>query len=263
MRKIALLLIFMVSLGGFAQNIPNVKLNENVTTHFVSDYELDYMDLSTDRVKGDFPLKNVLRIRPDGSTNEDLGVLTVITETEFRQYRLKYTPSPDLADKRVRISDGQITFDNKNETLNSIRIKDFAEKMMLTKSSINSVVSKKYRQRLKLNNIWVVEDYIFLDYTLSNNTNIPYSVDEIRYKIVDKKVKRRRSSQDVEVEPEYSHQSDEMFKGNHRNIVVFKKFTFPDGKTLTINVAEDQISGREIRLDIAYSDLLNADAFKS
>ncbi|MDE3744035.1 conjugative transposon protein TraN [Maribacter polysaccharolyticus] len=268
MKKSAFLIAFLIISfmhRGLAQgDIPVVRVNENISTHFISDYELEYMDISTNHVVGDFPLKNVLRIKPKQRTNMDLGVVTIITETEYRQYRLIYVDDSQKADKTIRISiEANTTFNNLDETLNSVAIKDLAQQMMERGPSINAVVSKKNRQKLKLNNIWVIKDYIFVDYALSNNTNIPYSIDEIRYKISDKKVRRKRSNQDVEVRPEYTHQKEEMFLGEHRNIVVFKKFTFPDNKYFTINVAEDQISGREIRLDIAYSDLLNANSFKS
>ena len=189
-----------------------IKVNENISTHFVSDYELEYMDISTNKVVGDFPLKNVLRIKPKEATKEDLGVVTIITEMEYRQYRLIYEYDSKKAHKTVNISlEGKTSFNNMGETLNSVTIQNLTEQMMDVEPSINAVVSKKNKQKLRLNNIWVIKDYIFVDYVLSNNTNIPYTIDEVRYKIIDRKIKKKESNQDVEIVPYYVHLKDDMF----------------------------------------------------
>ena len=44
-------------------------------------------------------------------------------------------------------------------------------------------------------------------------------------------------------------------------MVVVKKLTFPNGKLLTIEMTEKQISGRNISLSIDYEDVLAADSF--
>ena len=40
-----------------------------------------------------------------------------------------------------------------------------------------------------------------------------------------------------------------------------KKLTFPNGKLLTVEMTEKQISGRNISLNIDYEDVLAADSF--
>ncbi|RYE54358.1 MAG: DUF4138 domain-containing protein [Sphingobacteriales bacterium] len=40
---------------------------------------------------------------------------------------------------------------------------------------------------------------------------------------------------------------------------VFKKFTFPGDKVFNIEITEKQVSGRNLSLLMAYSDLLEAD----
>ena len=51
------------------------------------------------------------------------------------------------------------------------------------------------------------------------------------------------------------------FKKGYRNVVVIKKMTFPNDKILTIEMSEKQISGRTLKLDINYEDVLAADSF--
>ena len=51
------------------------------------------------------------------------------------------------------------------------------------------------------------------------------------------------------------------FKRDYRNVFVFEKFTFPEDKVLVLEIDEKQVSGRVVRLEIEYSDILHADAF--
>ena len=67
--------------------------------------------------------------------------------------------------------------------------------------------------------------------------------------------------QSIELQPLLVSQQDKSFKKKWRNIFVFDKFTYPEDKIFVIELAEKQLSGRVIRLEIEYSDLLNADIF--
>ena len=49
----------------------------------------------------------------------------------------------------------------------------------------------------------------------------------------------------------------------YRNVIVVKKMTFPNDKLLTIEMTEQQISGRNISLNIDYEDVLSADSFNT
>lgn len=46
-------------------------------------------------------------------------------------------------------------------------------------------------------------------------------------------------------------------------MIVVKKMTFPNDKLLTIEMTEQQISGRNISLNIDYEDVLSADSFNT
>lgn len=45
--------------------------------------------------------------------------------------------------------------------------------------------------------------------------------------------------------------------------MVLKKMTFPNDKVLTIEMTENQISGRNISVSIDYEDVLSADSFNA
>lgn len=290
MKKfIALSITLLLSVSTFSQvnPLPVIYLNENVSTHFVSKLNIDYTDLSTNEVVGDNPMKNIVRIKPKRASG-NLGIATIVGESFFLQFRLVYTQDIDMAhthidldnrkdfrplssQQRANVTKGKVAeivepeanYDNPNYTLTHTELASHAAKLEPASPSLNNVVSKKYRMHLKLNNIWVVDDYLYFDYTAHNKANIPYTIDEIRYKIIDSKIVKATSNQDRLIEPDFVLNKETFTDGKFRNIVAFKKFTFPNDKSFIIEIAEDQISGRKITLEMSYSDLLSAKTFKS
>lgn len=115
--------------------------------------------------------------------------------------------------------------------------------------------------RAVVNNIYTVNDYFFIDYSLYNRTKIKYDIDEVRVKLTDKKEAKATNSQTIELTPTYSLNTAHNFKKAYRNVIVLPKLTFPDEKVLRIEIAERQISGRVIYIPIEYEDILNADGF--
>lgn len=280
-------LFLNISLFAQVNPLPVIYLNENVSTHFVSELNIDYTDLSTNNVVGDNPMKNIIRIKPKAPSN-NLGIATIVGESFFLQFRLVYTADIDMAHTHINLDntkdfsplgskqtatvmkdksgDGPVpskNYDNPNYTLNHRELTDYAALLEEERPSLNNVVSKKYKMNMKLNNIWVVDDYLYFDYTLKNKANIPYTIDEIRYKIIDTKILKATSNQDRSLSPDYIMNSEIFVEKEFRNIVAIKKFTFPEDKSFIIEIAEDQISGRKITLEVSYSDLLGAKAFKT
>lgn len=55
-----------------------------------------------------------------------------------------------------------------------------------------------------VNNIYTVDDFYFIDFSLYNKTKIKYDIDEIRIKLTDKKEVKATNSQTIELQPVYS-----------------------------------------------------------
>ena len=114
---------------------------------------------------------------------------------------------------------------------------------------------------IRLNNIYSAGEYFFIDFSVENRTNIRFDIDQIRFKVEDKKKSKATNSQSVELSPAMILESGTSFLHGYRNVVVLKKLTFPNDKVLTIEMSEKQISGRTITLSIDYEDVLQADSF--
>lgn len=114
---------------------------------------------------------------------------------------------------------------------------------------------------MRLNNIYSVGDYFFLDFSVENKTNIRFDIDQLRLKLNDKKTAKSTTVQTIELTPELVLDDSPSFLYGYRNVLAVKKLTFPNDKILTIELSEKQISGRTISLSIEYEDVLNADSF--
>jgi hypothetical protein len=104
-----------------------------------------------------------------------------------------------------------------------------------------------------------MSDYIFLDMTFKNNSNLSYNIEDLKFSVEDKKIHKATNNQSIEMMPLFQLNQNKHFRKNFRNIYVFKKFTYPNSKVMMIRLIEEQLSGRNIEMKINYSDILKAD----
>src|SRR3546814_14573918 len=90
--------------------------------------------------------------------------------------------------------------------------------------------SNAYGIEMRLNGIYTVGDYLFLDIGLHNRTNLAYSVDELRFSVDDRKIARATNVQSVEIITIWQLYPITGFKKIHRNIFVLKSLTFHKNK---------------------------------
>lgn len=263
MNKTISCILFFVSLISNAQKNDNLKtiyLNKDVTTHFLSKVHLDKIDISTPYVVGVLKNKKIIAIKPKNDENIELGILSIIGQDYFVQFRLKYTNSIDFADSRVNIdSNDQDYFLNPDYSMTNVDMHNYCKKIERLKPSYNNTSTQSNKLRISLNNIIVKDDLIFIDYSIYNDTNLLYDIDDVKYMIDDKKITKNNNIQRILVKQNFSYNKNKSFKKNYRNIVCFDKMTFPDNKLFVIELAEKQITGRTARLYINYLDVLNAD----
>ena len=139
----------------------------------------------------------------------------------------------------------------------------YARKIWNSPARIRNVATKQHRMTIRLNNIYSVGEYFFLDFSIENRTNIRFDIDEIRVKLSDKKQSKATNVQMIELTPAMILDQSKRFSKGYRNVIVLKKMTFPNDKVLSIEISEKQISGRNITLNIDYEDVLYADSFHS
>ena len=249
------------------EEMEQLTVNEQVTTVITASEPIRFVDISTEKVAGDRPIDNVIRLKPKEAGHEDgevLAIVTIVTERYRTQYALLYTTrlQEAVADKEIQIMERN-AYDNPAVSMSTADMNRFARRIWNSPARYHNVASKAHRMVMRLNNIYAVGDYFFLDFSIDNRTNIRFDIDEIRVKLADKKVSKATNTQVIELTPALMLEQSKSFRHGYRNVIVIRKMTFPNGKVLSIEMTEKQISGRNITLNIDYEDVLAADSFNA
>lgn len=244
-----------------------LTVNENVTTVITASEPVRFVDISTDKVVGDQPINNTIRLKPKEGmeTNKDgdiLAVITIVTERYRSQYALIYTSRLEEAvtDKSIAL-DERIPYNNPAVSMSTADMVKYAREIWTSPARYRNVSTRMHRMTMRLNNIYSVGEYFFLDFSVDNRTHIKFDIDQLRVKLQDKKTSKATTVQTIELTPELVLDPVKSFRYGYRNVIVIKKMTFPNDKILTIELSEKQISGRTIFLSVEYEDVLNADSF--
>ena len=261
-------------------DLPEIEITEGINLHIISPEPIQYIDLSTQKLTGDLPATNIARIKitdsPESNETEkikkqttfisgqNIGVITVVGQSFIAQYKAIYRNSENLntvTNIHIQPEDIQpIEFDKM--VFSNLELRKFAMDIIQKKSEKNPIRKEKNLQlNIQLNNVYVMSDYIFLDMTVKNNSNLSYDIDDLKFSIEDKIIYKATNNQSIEMTPVFQLNPQKHFRKNFRNIYVFKKFTFPNSKVMMIRLIEEQLSGRTIEMKINYSDILKADTF--
>lgn len=244
-----------------------LTVNENITTAITASEPVRFVDISTDKVVGDQPINNTIRLKPKESVevNRDgdiLAVVTIVTERYRSQYALIYTSHKEEAvtDKTIEI-DERVAYRNPAVSMSTGDMARYARQIWSSPARYRNVSTKRHRMTMRLNNIYSVGEYFFLDFSIENRTNIRFDIDQLRVNLNDKKTAKATTVQTIELSPDFILDNTQSFLHGYRSVLVIKKMTFPNDKVLTIELSEKQISGRTISLSVEYEDVLNADSF--
>lgn len=259
---ISLLLIASLHQMSIAQQLETIYINELVSTHFITSESIQYVDISNKDVIGDMPVRNIMRLKPrqvQASNSKEQGILTIVCQKYMVQYQLVYADVLQ-ATKSKFIS----SMDGKGLLLPEITI-SLAEMRKLSWQLINRPKTKPIKKssyhgmNIILNQVYSSGDYYFIDVSIQNRSSIMFTMDRLRFNIKDKSVLKATNHQTIELEPECALYTQSKIQKHYRNVFVFKKFTFPNEKSLEIELSEKQLSGRNMKLQLDYKQILNAE----
>ena len=261
-------------------DLPEIEITEGINLHIISPEPIQYVDLSTLKLTGDLPATNIARIKitdsPESNETEkikkqttftsgqNIGVITVVGQSFIAQYKAIYRNSENLNTiTNIHIQHEHMQPIEFNKMVfSNLELRKFAMDIIQKKSEKNPIREEKnLKLNVQLNNAYVMSDYIFLDMTFKNNSNLSYDIEDLKFSIEDKKIYKATNNQSIEMIPVFQLNPQKHFRKNFRNIYVFKKFTFPNSKVMMIRLIEEQLSGRTIEMKVNYSDILKADTF--
>jgi conjugative transposon TraN protein len=260
-------------------DLPELGITEGTNLHVISPEPIQYVDLSTAKLTGDLPVNHIARIKITDNpisgkdekeqfvpffSGDTVGIITVVGQSFIAQYKAVYR-SPDNLNTITNIhiqpeAMQPIEFDKMS--FSNLELRKFAMDIIQKKADKKPIrTENNLNLRIQLNNVYVLGDYIFLDMTFKNTSNLSYDLQALKFSIEDKKIHKATNNQSIEMTPVLQLNPQKHFRKNFRNIYVFKKFTYPNSKVMMIRLIEEQLSGRTIEMKVNYSDILKADTF--
>ena len=219
--------------------------------------------------------KTVHIIFPASVTYVDLGSetnMSVITEDgSFYAFNVKYAKEPDKLNIEMKdfIHDGSAV--NRANNSMDIYLKELgSESPVLVRLVMKSIWkqnerivkhigSKGFGIRFLLKGIYTHNGLLYFHTEIKNSSNVPFDVDYVTWKIVDKKVVKRTAIQEQVIQPLRTQNFVLNVSGNssERTVWTMDKFTLPDDKCLVVELAEKN-GGRNQQFVIENSDLVRA-----
>lgn len=251
-----------------------LEVTFNKTTHVIFPAAIRYVDLgSADLLaaKAD-GTENVLRVKAalrDFSRESNLSVIT--EDGAYYTFNVKYADEPQKLSVEMTdfLHDGEAV--NRPNNALEIYMKELGSESPMLVRLIMKSIYKNDRQEIKhigckrfgiqylLKGIYSHNGLLYFHLQLKNSTNVPFDVDHLTFKIVDKKVAKRTAIQEQVIWPLRAHNNVQVIPGKSSERMVFTlpKFTIPDDKHLVVELYEKS-GGRHQSFTVENADLVRA-----
>ena len=251
-----------------------LEVTFNKTTHVIFPSAIRYVDLgSADLLaaKAD-GTENVLRVKAalrDFSRESNLSVIT--EDGAYYTFNVKYADEPQKLSVEMTdfLHDGEAV--NRPNNALEIYMKELGSESPMLVRLIMKSIYKNDRREIKhigckrfgiqylLKGIYSHNGLLYFHLQLKNSTNVPFDVDHLTFKIVDKKVAKRTAIQEQVIWPLRAHNNVQVIPGKSSERMVFTlpKFTIPDDKHLVVELYEKS-GGRHQSFTVENSDLVRA-----
>ena len=261
----------------FDRMIPphGLEVTYDKTVHILFPSAVRYVDLGSPNLiagKAD-GAENVIRVKATVRNFRMETNMSVITEDgSYYSFNVKYADEPLLLNVEMKdfIHDGSTV--NRPNNAQEIYLKELgSESPMLVhlimkslhkenKRKVKHIGCKRFGIQYLLKGIYVHNDLLYLHTEIKNQSNVPFDVDYITFKIVDKKVAKRTAIQEQVLFPlrAYNYAVRVAGKKSERTVFCLQKFTIPDGKQLVVEMNEKN-GGRHQTFTVENEDLVQAE----
>ncbi len=244
-------------------NILSYAVPLDRTVHILSPEPILYVDISSPDVDGDLPEKNICRLKPAPGKMQpgNSFTVTLVTRSLVSVYQLVCAIGSDSTTRAYVITVDPFHSVRLNSTaISEESFKSLAVKALGERKVIRSIKGNAPGMHSRVNNIFVVGEHLLFDISLENYSNLSLDIDEVRFKLTDRKQLNAHVSQDILLTPVYSYydHSDATITANWRNFYFFPRFNFSADKVLKIELSEEQISGRRLEMEVDYRTLIGA-----
>ena len=260
----------------FDRMIPphGLEITYDKTVHVIFPAAVRYVDLGSPNLiagKAD-GAENVIRVKAtvrDFRTETNMSVIT--EDGSFYTFNVKYAAEPLLLNVEMCdfIHDGSTV--NRPNNAMEIYLSELGSESPLLVRLIMQSIHKQDKREVKhigckrfgiqylLKGIYTHNGLLYFHTQIKNASNVPFDVDFITFKIVDKKVAKRTAIQEQVIFPLRAHNYATRVAGkkDERTVFTFAKFTIPDDKCLVVELNEKN-GGRHQSFTIENEDLVRA-----
>lgn len=259
---------YPLTLGSIESYLLDVTYDK--TSHLIFPASIRYVDLGSDYLiagKAD-EAENVLRIKAAVRDFEDETNFSVITnDGRFYSFNAYYSSYPEILSYDLLTMQKQLEKDNVNDVL-------FEELGETTPSLIDLLLqtihsnnkrivkhlgAKSHGISFTVKGIYIHNGKYYFHTEVKNRTNIPFEIDYINFKIVDKKVAKRTVVQQQLIIPLRTYKPMIEIPGNstEQNVFLLDRFTTSTDKVLLIEIFEKN-GNRNQTIQIENTDLIKA-----
>lgn len=294
------LLTFLINISALGQKqIPlnetnfigsySITISFHKTTHLIFPFNIIYVDLGSGNILAEKvgKVENILKVKA-GSANFPQTNLTVLTsEGKYFSFLVSYVENPqqlsyifndELFSKKsisaeathlekhspLNTSDANFSIANfENVRFSEAQLEMDARTILQNRKSGKQISSLNGGTMLTLHSLHVKENIFYLPVDITNSSNINYDIDFIRLYIRDRKIVKRTSYQEQEIQPLYVYNTAQQTingKSAIQKVFVLEKFTIPDDKVLVIEMFEKK-GGRQMFCKIKSKYINNATLF--
>ncbi len=251
-----------------------LEVTFNKTVHLIFPSAIRYVDLGSSDLlaaKAD-GAENVLRVKAavrDFSRESNLAVIT--EDGAYYTFNVKYADEPGKLSVEMAdfIHDGEAV--NRPNNSLDIYLNELGQESPLLvrlimksvykndKREIKHIGSKRFGIQYTLRGLYAHNGLLYFHTQLKNTSHVPFTVDYITFKIVDKKVAKRTAIQEQVIYPlrAYNNIQEIGGKTTERTVFTLPKFTIPDDKHLLVELHEKQ-GGRHQTYFVENADLVRA-----
>lgn len=262
---------------GFSRMIPpyGLEITYDKTVHVIFPSPIKYVDLgSTNLIAGKADgAENVIRVKAARKHFRNETNMSVITEDgNFYTFNVKYADEPLLLNVEMCdfIHDGETV--NRPNNAMEIYLQELGSESPRLVRLIMKSVHKQDKRRIKhigckcfgvrflLKGLYAHGDLLYFHTEVRNATHVPFDVDFVTFKIVDKKIVRRTAMQEQVIYPlrAFNYVTRVEGKKDERTVFALPKFTIPDDKKLVVEMYEKQ-GGRHQIFEVDNVDLVRAE----
>lgn len=245
------------------------------TVHVIFPAAIRYVDLGSSNIIAGKAgsSENVLRIKAAVRSFETETNMAVITEEgSYYTFNIKYADEPEKLNIEMKdfMHDGIAT--NRPNNSMEIYLKELGSESprivylinrsiyQNDKRIVKHIGSKRFGIQYLLKGIYSHNGLLYLHTQIKNSTNVPFDIDFIRFKIVEKKMVKQTAVQETVIYPLRAYNFISQVEANQteRTVFTIDKITIPNDKQLVVELFEKK-GGRNQTYVIENDDLIRAE----